>query len=431
MSSYKFHIAPRDLLFLRDARPMAASDAGLGGNWPRPDQIWNAFINAFHRRWPELQAWEHQHRKNEQDKNEDSAYRFGALKSAGPFPVVVEGEKKGRIYFPCPLDLSADDDGKLHPMRLVPGAAGTNLPAGLNYAFASAVIGKNEPPAWLDDKNYAEYLHGGCFTPGKVELYDKECNIGIAIDPETRSTIDKKFYQAEYLRFRADTRMAVQVSCDIIGKDRGNFDVFSKIATEENIPLILGGQQGVANVYRHDFALPENHLADNSGSLLLRWTLLSPAVYPEIKASQDKGIKHHPGGWLPNWVDAESMQLMLPAQPVKRRDGESREQWRQRAAETARFSAKLVAARIGKPVAFSGWDLQSGPKPTQLAVPAGSVYIFECGSADELKQLAAALAWNGGSGSEIVNRRSTLLGEKGFGLGVCSTYNQLTAQEVA
>ena len=420
MNSYKFHIAPRDLLFLRDARPMQASDAGLGGNWPRPDQIWHAFISAFHYRWLTPQTWEHQHRKNKDDKL-DSSDRFGALKSAGPFPV---DEKAGKIYFPCPLDLSNNTDGMLYPMQLIPATAGTNLPAGLKYAFASVVIGKNEPSLWIDGDLYAKYLEGKCFAPGKVDLYDKERNIGIAIDPETKTTEDRKLYQAEYLRFRADTRMAVQVSCNITGANRQLIDVFKHIAIEENIPLILGGQQGVANVYRHDFALPENHLAVNNDSLLLRWTLLSPAVFPEIKASQDKGIKHHPGGWLPNWIDSNTMQVMLPSRPVERHQvDESREQWRLRTSEAAKFSAKLVAARIGKPFSFSGWDLQNGPKPTIMAVPAGSVYIFECNSAEELKQLAAALAWNGGSGSEIVNRRSALLGEKGFGLGVCSIYN--------
>ena len=38
--------------------------------------------------------------------------------------------------------------------------------------------------------------------------------------------------------------------------------------------------------------------------------------------------------------------------------------------------------------------------------------------------LAAALNWHGGdtAGTTIRNRRSTLLGEKGFGLGVCGTW---------
>lgn len=416
--SYKFHIAPRDLLFLRDARPMEASDAGLGANWPRPDQIWHAFISAFHRRWPQHQDWEHQHRKNASDKNPGSSDRFGGLKTAGPFPVNTQN---GEIYFPCPLDLSAGDDGTLHPMRLVDGS-GSNLPPPLTMAFASAEIGKSEPPAWISGKNYAAYLQGVNFVQDKVELYDAERNIGIGIDPETRSTLEHKLYQAEYLRFRAETRMAVQASCEVIGKDRRNADLFAQIAAEENIPLLLGGQQGIARAYRHDFSLPESRLAENS-SLRLRWTLLAPAVFPEIKANTEKGIKHHPGGWLPNWIEHESGQVMLPVQSVERLPGEDRDVWRQRIKKAGRISARLVAARIGKPVAFSGWDLQDGPKPTLLAVPAGSVYVFECNSRDELRQLAAVLDWNGGAGNEIRNRRSTMLGEKGFGIGVCSTIN--------
>jgi hypothetical protein len=47
-TTHTFHLAPRDLLFLRDARPMEAGDAGLGAHWPRPDQLWNALLNAFH-----------------------------------------------------------------------------------------------------------------------------------------------------------------------------------------------------------------------------------------------------------------------------------------------------------------------------------------------------------------------------------------------
>jgi CRISPR/Cas system CMR-associated protein Cmr3 (group 5 of RAMP superfamily) len=76
-------------------------------------------------------------------------------------------------------------------------------------------------------------------------------------------------------------------------------------------------------------------------------------------------------------------------------------------------SADLIAARVGKPIAFSGWDLQSGPKPTQLAVPAGSCYVFDCKTPESARALAKLL--------DPPNRRSSLFGEKGFGLGVCSS----------
>ena len=66
----------------------------------------------------------------------------------------------------------------------------------------------------------------------------------------------------------------------------------------------------------------------------------------------------------------------------------------------------------------------AGAKSTQLAVPAGAVYYFEAESAEDAANLAAALNWHGKEDNPamIKNRRSTLMGEKGFGLGVCGTW---------
>ena len=96
MSNHDFTLTPRDLLFMHDARPMEASDAGQGANWPRPDQLWNAVINMFHRQWREMQAWEGDlHTQNQYDKHADSSFRFGALQTIGPFPMKEEkGNKK-------------------------------------------------------------------------------------------------------------------------------------------------------------------------------------------------------------------------------------------------------------------------------------------------------------------------------------------------
>ncbi len=416
MSDYKFHIEPRDLLFLRDARPMEASDAGLGATWPRPDQIWNAFINAFHARWPEPQEWEgHRHICKDNDKNKDSSFRFGALKSAGPFPT---DEAAKEIYFPCPLDLSADAEGNLFPMELT-SSAGTNMPKPLSLAFRPSKIGKEEPPQWISASDYGKYLRGESFKPAKPELYFAERNIGIAIDPATQSAAKGRLYQAEYLRFHPGVSMAVQVSCVLAN----GADVFAKVAEEENIPLILGGQQGVAAATRRkgDFSLPLPLSAAPAGSpILLRWTLLSPAVFPETAANSAEGIGQHPGGWLPSWIDAVSGQVMLPRGKVQRLENEPRDAWRKRIKDAGKFTARLVAARIARPLVFSGWDLKTGPKPTYLAVPPGSAYVFDVRDPGEAKDLSDALSWNGGEGGHVKNRRSTLFGEKGFGLGVCS-----------
>jgi CRISPR-associated protein Cmr3 len=96
--------------------------------------------------------------------------------------------------------------------------------------------------------------------------------------------------------------------------------------------------------------------------------------------------------------------------------------------------ARLVAALVPKPIPVTGWALPHGESPdrldggaksSHLAVPAGAIYYFEADSAAGAEKLAQALNWHGSdsSGHSLLNRRSTLLGEKGFGIGVCGTWN--------
>ncbi len=406
MNSYSFNIEPRDLLFMRDGRPMEASDAGLGANWPRPDQVYSAFINAFHAQWSDFQPWEgHRHNQNDKDGNKDSSYRFGSLKTAGPFPA-----KGKEIYLPCPLDLSADDEGNLYQMKLVE-AKNSDMFKPLTHAFSSVKLGKTELPHWISSADYQKYLRGESFKPAKCELYTSERNIGIGIDVASRTTEEGKIYQAEYLRFGKDSSMAVSASCEQNGSDG-----FSKILNKCRFDMIMGGQQGVCLVTKSpSLSLPHSCCDSNIPySFFLRWTLISPAVYPKIN--------EHSGGWLPSWVDAQTGQVLLPKGDTERKEKERREEWRKRISNIEKFSAKLIAARVGKPLVFSGWDLQSGAKPTYLAVPAGSSYIFECANSEEVKALSDALSWNRKGGNEVKNRRSTLFGEKGFGLGICSQF---------
>ncbi|MBN2451738.1 MAG: hypothetical protein JXR77_15215, partial [Lentisphaeria bacterium] len=419
-ANHTFLLAPRDLLFLRDARPMGAADAGLGAAWPRSDQLWNALVNAFHRQWPERQTWEHPHVKGEKDKARSSD-RFGALTTAGPFPLRLGKDGAPELFLPCPLDLSVAEDGTLHPMAIAPAGI-TNLPQPLTHAFASTRIGKQEPPAWISAADFEAYLDGRPFRPATAELYDAERTIGIAIDPDTRATIEKKFYQAEYLRLRDDVRLAFAAACEIVGEGRRPVDVFAQLENAGTDTLILGGQQGVVRLLRtpHPLALPAGRPMGDSH--LLKWVLLSPAVFPAIPVNPEKGVEiAHPGGWLPSWVHPLTGQVMLPrAELPDRAQFPTRQEWRRTLAQCPRFSARLVAARVGKPLAFSGWDLRSGPKPTRLAVPAGSVYVFQCTDAAECADLARSLAWNGMEGADVRNRRSGLFGEKGFGLGACA-----------
>jgi hypothetical protein len=89
--------------------------------------------------------------------------------------------------------------------------------------------------------------------------------------------------------------------------------------------------------------------------------------------------------------------------------------------------ARLVAACIGKPQVLGGWELlgetndpTDGPgraKATFLAVPAGSVFYFEATGENPTAEAARL--------GEVLQARcrSDFYGEKGFGLGVCGTWD--------
>ena len=142
----------------------------------------------------------------------------------------------------------------------------------------------------------------------------------------------------------------------------------------------------------------------------------------------------HCGGWLPNWVRQSDGQVMLRTGEPQRRNYNGKHT-RGFGKDSRDIPAHLVAAIVPKPIIVTGWaqavetaasELRAaGAKSTHLAVPAGAVYYFEADSADAAAALAAALNWHGSdtSPTTVRNRRSTLMGEKGFGLGVCGTWN--------
>ncbi len=392
MKNHTLELKPRDLLFLRDARPMEASDAGLGANWPRPDQLYHALLGAFHLRWPTRQSWEGEEHTR-RDEREDIAFRFGALKTVGPFP-----KKDEKMFFPRPLDLG---------MKLVE-CEGTDLPAPLKYAFLPVVKGKASLPQWVSQSTYESYLNGETAFDLKEkdsDLYGVDRNIGIGMDPSTGTTKDGALYQAEYLRLKEDVALVCEASCGMkLKRENRILDAYDPEQTghESVEQVVLGGQQGMCSLSISDGELP---LPKRSGKTaptrFVRWTLLTPAVFN--------------AGWKPGWLDAAA-RVMLPRgnSTIERLPGERRDEWRRRKNAAVGFDARLVAARVEKPVAFSGWDQTFGPKPTTLAVPAGSCYVFECRDETEATALAVALE---------SAPRSDLLGSNGFGIGISSFLN--------
>jgi CRISPR-associated protein Cmr3 len=457
MSLHEILLQPTDVLFFRDGRPMGGAQAGHTAAWPLPDVTNHALHAALHRAGLDKV---HRHRRGGSGRYEVEAARdrvFGSLRTAGPFPVDV----RERWFFPRPADAAAGAARvTLRPVLSLHNAPApwteSSLPKPLRYAVANAEPPRKETDAggWMSASAWGAYIEERVedVAPGEflrdVELADTEHTIGIGIDPERGTQDGVNIYSAEYLRLRDGFRLGLIAEAMDKGEgaDETERDLLRDLFAERPRSILVGGQQRVCTATRRDVASPlplpgglvvaDAFPALPVGKRGVKWTLLTPAIWPEIAAGRkdDAEIHAHPGGWLPNWVDAESGHVLLKAGDAARGVREGREAWRRRVRSMPRIPARLVAAIVPKPIVVTGWalagrgtegdPLPAGAKSTHLAVPAGAVYYFEADSATGAASLAAALNWHGTDDGRrtIRNRRSALLGEKGYGLGVCGAW---------
>lgn len=427
------HLNPTDVLFFRDGRPMEGGASGHGAAWPMPHVINAAFHAALHRA-DIADVHEHRIGRSSERDNDTRNKKFGSLTSVGPFPV----NQDGQWFFPRPADAqtAGSSEPSLHPLS--EGADDSSLQNGLRPVVNAKPPSKDKPEPWMTLEAWQAYLSGDNHTETSSFTEDSklslaEHQIGIAIDPDTDTTIEGKFYSASYLRLRPGWKLGMMATAQdkIHGDPSNKRDLIASLLAEKQV--VVGGQQRTCSVEisaKSDIPLP---LAPQISGTRVKWTLLTPAVFPQIN--------DHLGGWLPSWIDKESLQVQLLDGPGKNKAR------RMRVDQGKPIHAKLVAAVIPRSIPITGWALgdgngdEAGAKSTHLAVPAGAVYYFKASDEDQAKKLATALNWNGDHGGctrpacsevsagvppaappSIVNRRSTLFGEKGFGLGVCSEW---------
>ncbi|NCD32193.1 MAG: hypothetical protein EOL87_02125 [Spartobacteria bacterium] len=404
MCWYELNLEPRDMLFFRDAKPMEASSIGSGANWPMPNVLHDALKTALHETWPTRQDWEveHKHRRSDEKRGDISSLRFGGLHTIGMFPCKKDPKDGSEtLFLPCPADLG--HDGKRD--RLIDRVGDSNLPAFLDYMVATETATKERPPAWITAQQWLDYAEGRpvSFNHEEETLFDRETRPGIALDADTGTTVDGKFYIAEYMRLRADVYLKGLAKCASSLRGTVKKDVMAAFfENSKNKSLLLGGQRGMAHLEQirkeHPLLNLRTVTADKQGCLI-KWVLLTPAVFLN--------------GWRPDWVDDQG-SVQLPAQRPPRQPGLTRKEWR--AGFNTPIQAKLVAAKVGKPMPFSGWNNHTGgPRTTHLAVPAGSVYWFRAASDTHGKALAEALH---------AHCKSNLYGEKGFGFGFCTNNSE-------
>lgn len=442
----KLLLSPTDELMLKDARPMAGSLAGHTLLWPTPDIIHHALHAALHR--SKLQGHRHCYHPQGQARQYAAETRvalFGSVTQAGPFPVHIDTDSAGKTkeewYFPCPLDIErAGTAPTTFPVEH--RAGGDSLPHPLRYATAvlCAPDKENRAPAWLSAAEWQAYVQNSALPPAELpanaktcgktseDIADTEFRYGIARRDDTGTVEQGRFYSATSLRLRDDWRMGSWVSSAEKTEQRGKRDdivarLFGKDGLKER-HIVVGGQQRVCTAELGDAGnlplpgIPSLEPAAD-GKVRVKWVLLTPAIWSRHGA--------HPGGWLPTWVDAASGQVMLCGGDRSRKPGEPRTEWRARLQrEASPIAAHLVAAVVGKPVSITGYatagrtDGAEGPKNTHMAAPAGSVYYFECDSPAAAAELCRALHC---TETPSLIRRSELLGEQGFGLGLCAPWH--------
>jgi len=439
-------LQPNDVLFFRDGRPMSGSLSGHGAAWPTPNVLASAIRSALHR--TEIEGvHKHQIKERYNEPGNVRPYEYGSVVTAGPWPVSPEDT----WYFPKPQDAKCSLEKGRFELSLTHSPYLDfiedncySLPKGLSPVVSLLPPSKDSYPSWWSKDTFDSYLKGAfgeAYTPTENAaidasvFMDSEHNYGIGINPETQAVYgsnkdeESQFYSASYLRLKSQSQTDDDWSMGMLAEamDKVKDDPKNKRDLIDSLDewLILGGQQRVCRMQKANFsgdALPKGPALQDT--CYVKWVLLTPAIFPKIN--------NQIGGWLPNWINTENMEVKLLDGPGKNKAK------RLGLAEGNQIKAKLVAASVGKPVAITQWhqarleicfsqkdtDLKdnSGPRETLLAVPAGSVYYFKAETDKEAQKLAHALNWHGKTANKICNRRSTLLGDKGFGLGVCGTW---------
>lgn len=447
-------LRPSEVLFFRDGRPMGGSLAGHTVAWPSPDLTNLALHAALHR--AELGDLQVHRRGRHGHYSEECDRQFGSLVTAGPFP--VEGENNW--FFPRPADAKnvASADITLRPVQQSEtdrNMLRTSLPKPLKYAVGNQVAPSKDDltERWLDQGAFQNYLasEGERTSPAKADylrddqVSDEEHQVGIGIDEQTGAQDGESFYSAHYLRLRSNIRLGLLASAAEGNGNPGQCrDLLEELLRSDPDQVVVGGQQRLCTAIREtlerELPLPTGQRSAfhelPHGKVAVKWTLLSPAIWPAIgeqaKSNPGRKLVSHTGGWLPNWVSSGDGQVQLKTEEIPRKEFKSRREWRQAITKLKAINAHLVAAIVPKPQDATGFALPDtdrhpgGAKSNHLAVPEGAVYYFEAENQEQAGFLADALNWHGATnGTEIRNRRSALLGEKGYGLGVCSTWRFL------
>ncbi len=254
-----------------------------------------------------------------------SATDMGGLRLQGAFLARWKGGNSAvQRYYPLPLDTLASTT----PRRLAPKQlSGIVTDLGNDWLPLQPIDeGQENKPEdgefWLDEANFAAYLADQPIAEAVHgdTLYGFEERTGLGMDHGKRAHIEGRFYRAAFVRPAEEVGLlvGVQYQESLFGETSGQ--------------IAVGGEARMGTYSVVPYAPT---LSAHNGRVKI--VLLTPTYFS--------------GGWQPSTGD-----------------------WSPWLGQ----GAKLVSAAIGKPRAFSGWDMvKKQPKPLRYFVPAGSVFYFE------------------------------------------------------
>ncbi len=197
------------------------------------------------------------------------------------------------------------------------------MPKPLHYAAVSRLPASKDSlaKAWLSRDAFEAYLNNDAsfgmtgHAMDDADFCDAEHTIGIEIDLATgvagQDNAKGKFYSAHYLRLREGWQLGACAKAHEKNFAEHDGDLVKALLTGNGKRIVIGGQQRICIATR----LPESvlHLPrgiktvfnECGGKYLVKWVLLSPAVWPAIEVNATRSINVQPGGWLPNWIHPE------------------------------------------------------------------------------------------------------------------------------
>lgn len=347
-------LQPLDTVFFRDGKPFSQGEETWSDSVfpPFPSVFYGALRTLYFTQHPDkLKEW------YQQDQDATAQLRITSI--------YLESQDEQLHYLPSPRDIVVFNKRQKHKKELTfltttPYAQTSNPAPYLLTVPAGHDSKAEEPDELFESASYQKYLQGALENTGFISFpYIRESKVGIGRDDTTHAAgAEGRLYRVEMLRLATHKKRLYQ-------PEQWAFLLeFHGLELEKGVGILkLGGEHKAAR-YEIKDARPDTLSPPSTPFKQFKLCLTTPAIFNN--------------GWYPDLGEKWGAEV------------------------------KLLAAAVGKPQFIGGFDMKKRqPKPMYRAVPAGSVYYFQC-SAQCSQDLVTQL--HGKSISDIYP-------QQGFGLG--------------